>query len=75
MDSLMQETLDNYIQRRFRPGIFTYSMLAGDLYTAVRTADIVNRKRIYELARYIEETLPSESYGSPEAVKAWLRDS
>lgn len=68
----MIDTLGRYVGQKYKPGGFTYAVLAGDLYQAVRRADLQNRQVIPEIVEFIANTLPPESYGSYEKVKAWL---
>ncbi len=62
-----------YAKSHQETGGFLKSMLEGDLYGAVVYADINNQERLFEITRYIINTLPSESYGSKEKVKSWLK--
>jgi hypothetical protein len=66
------ESLNAYKAGR-RTGGFLQAMLEGDLYRAAASADIYNQQRLYHIAKYIVNTLPSESYGSPEKVEKWIK--
>jgi hypothetical protein len=66
------EALTAYGATGRRTGGFLQGMLEGDLYRASACADIENQQRMYHIAKYIVNHLPSESYGTPEKVKQWL---
>ncbi len=68
------KSLMAYREQRRETGGFLRAMLEGDLYQAAMSADMDNQERIYDIARYIVNTLPGESYGSKERVKSWLKN-
>lgn len=66
------EALTAYGDSRRRTGGFLEAMLEGDLFRAAGKADINNQQRLYHIVKYIVNTLPSESYGTPEKVSKWI---
>lgn len=69
-----QETLKNYLTRGWSPGGFVESMMAMDMQRAVYAADHINRAYMADIARWIIENAPRESWGSYEQVDAWCKD-
>lgn len=69
-----RETLVNYLMKGWEPGGFVTSMLAMDMERAVYAADFVNAKNIQQIARWIIEYCPRESWGSYEQVESWVKD-
>jgi len=61
----------NYID----PGSFLRAVLSNDLLEACKCADENNLTRIHVYAAYLYQLAPIGSYGSPEAVRAWLAPS
>lgn len=66
------ESLAAYASTRRRTGGFLEAMLEGNLYKAAQNADVHNQQRMFHIARHIIDTLPAESYGTPEKVKKWI---
>lgn len=66
------ESLAAYASTGRRPGGFLEAMLEGNLYRATQNADINNQQRMFHIARHIIDTLPAESYGTPEKVRKWI---
>ena len=69
-----RETLVNYLMKGWEPGGFVTSMLAMDMERAVYAADFVNGPNMQQIARWIIEYCPRESWGSYEQVTNWLND-
>lgn len=69
-----QTTLTNYLLHGFPPGGFVTSMLTGDLYRALQTADIANRQSMWVVGMWIIRNAPRQSWGSPEAMQHWIED-
>lgn len=61
-----------YVLHQYEPGSFGYAMLCGHYDIALGRADQANQMNIDEIGRWIEERLPKEIHGSPEAVRKWL---
>jgi hypothetical protein len=70
----LQKTMSDYIIYGLNPGGFCTAMLANDLHRAVFSADVLNRKLIYEIARWIDIECPRDSFGSYERVENWICD-
>jgi hypothetical protein len=69
-----RETLVNYLIKGWEPGGFVTAMLAMDMERAVYAADVVNGPNMQQIARWIIEYCPRESWGSYEQVTNWLND-
>lgn len=70
-----QDTLERYFVHGLPPGSFVEAVLVGDLYRAVARADAWNKKKLSAIVQWIAYNAPDGSYGSWEAVEAWLADS
>ena len=69
-----RETLVNYLMKGWEPGGFVTAMLAMDMERAVYAADFVNGPNMQQIARWIIEYCPRESWGDYETVNYWLED-
>jgi hypothetical protein len=69
--------IDAYKKSKLAPGGFLTAILQNDLMNAILRADNDSRKIIVEITEYCWETLPHNSWGSPEKVEEYLykRDS
>lgn len=73
-NSILDESLENYLMRGYEPGGFLTSVLANDLQLAVGRADHWNKERLPEIVDEVVFKMPSLSIGSYEAVRDWCRD-
>ena len=69
-----QEALERYFVHGLLPGSFVEAVLVNDLYSAATKADHWNKQRLAAIAQWIVFNAPRGSYGSWEAVEAWLED-
>jgi len=70
----IKETLARYTQHKIECGGFLMAVLRNDLMEAVGRADEQNVRRLREICQYIYCELPSNCWGSPEKVRAFLND-
>jgi hypothetical protein len=70
---LIRESLTRYAGNRVPTGGFLGAVLANDLFAAAGRADDVNRHYLWDICVFVMGTLPRESYGSWEKVRAWVR--
>jgi len=68
----MQEGLKRYVEDRIPAGSFLSAVLANNLVEAVGMADVNNMANLPAYANYLYNYAPSDCWGSPEKVKAWL---
>lgn len=68
----MVDPMRRYIEVKMQPGGFLTSVLANDLMVACATADFTNRGRLFDIVQWLYNEAPSDCWGSPEKVKAWL---
>jgi hypothetical protein len=73
-NSYLDEALENYLMYGFEPGGFLTAVLSNNLYLAAGRADSHNRERLTEIALSVYHNMPGISFGSPEAVRNWLKD-
>lgn len=73
-NSLLDESLENYLMYGFEPGGFLTSVLANDLWLSIGRADHWNKQKLPEIVNEIVFKMPSISIGSYDAVKDWCRD-
>ena len=69
-----QEAITGYLIHGYKPGGFLTSMLAGDLFRAISSADAANRKMMWAIGRFITTNLPNGCWGSYELVHEWSTD-
>lgn len=69
-----RESLVNYLMRGWEPGGFVTAMLAMDMERAVYAADFVNGPNMQQIARWIIEYCPRESWGSYDQVTNWIEN-
>lgn len=67
--------LYRYIEHRIPPGDFLMVVLSNDLKEACGRADDTNIKIIPNYVRFLYNDAPSQCWGSPEKVRAWLTSS
>jgi hypothetical protein len=71
LNDYMQEGMLLYVMHGIEPGSFLTACLANDLIGAVGSADHMNKHRLPEMAEFIYNYVPSNAYGSYDAVRAW----
>jgi len=67
-----QVALQDYVENKTDPGGFLMAVLRNDLRSACEVADDINRYKLFDYVSYIYNKLPSDCWGSKEAVDAWL---
>lgn len=68
-----QDALKNYFLYALPPGGFLTSVLNNDPVVDVyRRADNWNKRLIHKYIGWLERAAPEDSWGSSEAVNAWL---
>ncbi len=70
----MREGIRAYVEERRPIGHFLTALLSNDLKNAALRADDENRAALPDWVGFIYEYAPSDCWGSPEAVAAWLAD-
>ena len=68
----MAAGLQRYIERGIPPGHFLTALLSNDLIGAYNRADDENTAAMRLWVRFMYWELPHGSYGSPQAVEAWI---
>lgn len=61
-----------YIEEGILPGHFLSAVLRNDLFEAVGRADSYNLSLIPNIVKWIWNEAPSQCWGSPEKVRAWI---
>ena len=69
------QALNDYGQHHHGVGDFLVACLKNQFHEAVCRADHTNRHTLPEIAKYMYNELPSQCWGSPEKVTAWLNGS
>ena len=64
--------MSRYLSRGILSGGFLTAMLCNDLRDACFRADDQNRLRLSDYVNFLYNYAPSESWGSPEKVDAWI---
>jgi len=70
----LARTLEHYVMHGLPPGGFTTAILAGDLFSAVGSADYWNKQNIAEIVSSVLQTCPQAALGSYQAVEDWCAD-
>ena len=68
----LADGLERYIEHGVPPGHFLTKVLENDLLGACERADSTNRRILFEFVFWLVNYAPSECWGSPEKVDAWL---
>ena len=68
----IREGFQSYIEEHQPMGSFGMSVLRNDLCGAVSRADGINRPLLADTIRWLYNEAPSDCWGSPQAVEAWL---
>ncbi len=66
------ESLKMYVDDRIPTGSFLGAVLSNDLRGAMMRADDDNLATLFHIVAYVYNEIPSECWGSPERVNAWL---
>jgi hypothetical protein len=71
----MQQSVVSYVLHRVPPGHFLTAVMSNNLLEAIGRADETNYKLLREWVRlfYNCDAIPSECWGSAEAVEEWLK--
>lgn len=68
----MQYGVRDYVEHGVRPGSFLLAVLHNDLVNSFGYADGTNVARMVDWARWLYNEAPSDCWGSPEKVRAWM---
>ena len=66
--------IDRYVNDHTPVGGFLTAVLSNDLKGAVGQADEENRAALFSIVGYCYHEIPSECWGSPAKVEAWLEE-
>ncbi len=66
--------IERYLFDRVQPGKFLRSVLENDLKEAACRADGINQSRLRNYMLFLYDAAPHLAWGSPEAVRKWLRE-
>jgi len=69
----VKETLDAYVQTGRPTGDFLLACLSNDFMDAIGRADHVSLAHIGDIANYIYNKIPGNSWGSREIVRKWVQ--
>jgi hypothetical protein len=65
--------LRRYIEHGIPPGHFMTAVLSNDLMEALKRADNENINRLPDYGMWLYNCAPTECYGSPQKVEAWIK--
>lgn len=68
----MMGGLERYINHGVEPGDFLTAVIENDLAEAVGRADAENMHNLPAYVGYLYNEAPSQCWGSPEKMKAWI---
>lgn len=66
------EALTAYGREGIPTGDLLRAVLSNDLFDAMGRADAENRRGLFAITRFVYNSLPGSSWGSPAKVDAWL---
>ena len=66
------DAIRSYADNHTPVGDFLTAVLANDLRAAFGKADLASRRGLFHIVMYCHWEIPSNCWGSPEAVQAWL---
>ena len=69
----VKETLDAYVQTGRPTGGFLAACLSNDFMVAIGRADENSLAHIGDIANYIYNKIPGNSWGSREIVRNWIK--
>ena len=69
-----QEALINYVERGYEPGSFLYAVLSNNLIDAVSRADALNLPALKDIAQFVHNEMPNNSYGNEAVVVRYLQE-
>lgn len=77
LPSHMSQSIIDYFEHGLPPGSFLTAVLSNDLVGAFAHADHVNREHIGAYVAWLYNYPPGRpnGWGSPEAVKAWIKEA
>lgn len=73
-NSLLDESLENYLMRGYEPGGFLTAVLCNNLYLAVGRADHLNKQNLFRIVNEVIYKMPKIAIYSREAIRDWCRD-
>ncbi len=68
----IREGFQRYIEERCEMGGFGMAVVENDLKEACGRADSTNARRLWDIVAWLYNSAPSQCWGSPEKVAAWL---
>lgn len=68
-----QGSLERYVNHGISPGSFVTAVLENDLMKSVGAADLDNLIALTDIAKFVYNELPSNSWGSQNKVSAWIK--
>lgn len=68
-----RQGLIDYLRYGLPPGHFLQAVLSNDLREACGRADERNQRALYDYVYVLYNYAPSEAWGSPERVSAWIQ--
>jgi hypothetical protein len=70
----IRESLVRYAHEHVATGGFLHAVLTNDLIRAIQVADPGNFQSLPAIIDYCLQLLPSQAWGSPDAVNQWLKE-
>jgi len=68
----LRDGMQRYIEKGVRPGDFMLSCLANNFVGAMCRADRTSAAHVKDIALFIHNEIPSNSWGSYERVRLWM---
>lgn len=72
MDERFKKAIDRYVNDHTPTGGFLQAVLENNLRESFGRADEEAREQLFEIVSYCYNHIPSNCWGSPEKVEAWL---
>ena len=69
-----RETIVHYLIFGWHPSGFMEAILTGDLYRAVKVADMANKPAIPFITDWVLQNYPYRAYGDKASIDGWCED-
>lgn len=68
----LRQPLEKFIDEGVRPGEFLEAFLTNDLFGTLANADFASRRRLADIANFIDSFVPGVCYGSKKTFDDWI---
>jgi hypothetical protein len=69
----LHEPLTRFVDEGVHPGEFLESFFSNDLFGVLESADFASRRRLADIANFIESFVPGVCYGDKSRFNEWIK--